>query len=477
MHQTPPFPVLVDEEPAVGAGIAVRPASRRPHEGGAKVLDVARRAAALVFGEPGQRHFTLRYWTGLEEAPRAGASAFTLVLTQPGSLRRMLLPPSELSMARAFVQGHVHVEGSVERATSLAPAIAARLASPRRLAGLVRLLLQLPGSHDDAGTRGRWRRRLTGRPHGPARDAAAIRHHYDVGNDFYRLWLDDRLVYSCAYFGDECEGIDTAQESKLEYICRKLRLRPGERLLDVGCGWGALIRHAARHHGVHALGITLSPSQLSLAREGIAAEGLDRHCRVELRDYRDLAGERPFDKVVSVGMVEHVGHRQLERYFHTLFGLTAPGGLFLNHGIVSLEDARPRGLAERVWRRFWRTGRFIDRYVFPDGELPTFTAMSAGAERAGYEVQDVESLRRHYVLTLRRWLARLEARATDAVALVGAATLRTWQLYLGASAHAFALGRIGLVQMLLARPDATGRAAVPLTRDDLYATGPSLAGG
>lgn len=434
-------------------------------------LAVSRLAAAEVFGQGEERSFTLRYWTVHEEHPTAATSAFTIVLTHPGALRRMLLPPSELAMAEAFVGGDFDVEGSLEQATALAPSIAERLRSTRRLARLGWLLRQLPASaapstalrphHPSA--------RHFGRRHARGRDAAAIRHHYDVGNEFYELWLDREMVYSCAYFRHEADDLDDAQCAKLDHICRKLRLQPGEQLLDVGCGWGGLIRHAARHYGVCALGITLSPAQASYARDRIVAEGLGDRCRVELCDYRDLPRAERFEKVVSVGMVEHVGRRELDRYFRTLFDLTAPGGLFLNHGIVSLEDARPRGFAERLGRRLWRGGEFMDRYVFPDGELATLATMGAHAERAGYEQRDVESLREHYARTLRLWVQRLEARTSDAVAQIGSPTFRVWRLYMSASAHAFASGRIGVAQMLLARPDAAGCCRLPLTRKDLHA--------
>ena len=439
-------------------------------------LAVGRLAVAQVFGHETERAFTVRYWTGHEELPTSTISAFTLVLTHPGALRRMLLPPSELAMAEAFVRGDFDVEGSLEQATALAPLIAERLRSPRRLTRLVWLLRQLPAS-DAPSTELRPHHpsaRRLGRRHARGRDAAAIRHHYDVGNEFYELWLDREMVYSCAYFRHEADDLDDAQRAKLDHMCRKLRLQPGEQLLDVGCGWGGLIRHAARHYGVRALGITLSPAQASYARDRVVAEGLGDRCRVELCDYRDLPRAKRFEKVVSVGMVEHVGRRELARYFRTIFDLTAPGGLFLNHGIVSLEDARSRGFAERLGRRLWRGGEFMDRYVFPDGELATLATMGAHAERAGYEQRDVESLREHYARTLRHWVRRLEARAADVVAQVGSPTFRVWRLYMAASAHAFASGRFGVAQMLLARPDAAGCCCLPLTREDLHARAPHV---
>jgi cyclopropane-fatty-acyl-phospholipid synthase len=308
-----------------------------------------------------------------------------------------------------------------------------------------------------------------GRRHSRKRDAAAIRHHYDVGNDFYQLWLDAQAVYSCAYFAPGVQDIDAAQDAKLDYICRKLRLHPGERFLDIGCGWGALIRHAARRYHVEAVGITLSPSQAELARRRIAEDGLADCCRVEVRDYRDLPDRPLYDKVASVGMVEHVGRARLPRYFETVLRVLRPGGQLLNHGIIDLEEARSVSIRVRARRWLWREGQFFHRYVFPDGELPSLAEVVSAAEQVGFESRDLESLREHYVLTLRQWLKRLEAREHEAVALVGETTYRVWRLYLAASAHAFAAGRIGVVQLLLAKPRLGTGSEVPLTRDDLYA--------
>lgn len=431
-------------------------------------LRSAREVVAELFGDPHTRRFGVRYWDGHEEPACSPELPFTLVLLRSGALRRMLLPPSELALGEAFVRGDFDVEGDLEAAAGLGPRIAERLRDPRRAARLASLLLRLPSQDDDGRDVRAARSALGGvRRHTRRRDAEAIQFHYDVGNDFYSLWLDARRVYSCGYFPVGNEDIDAAQVAKLEHICRKLRLRPGERLLDIGCGWGGLIRHAVRHYGVKGVGITLSPAQAEYARQRSTADGLDAHCRVEVRDYRDLPRDAVFDKVVSVGMFEHVGPAQLASYFGAAFRLTAPGGLFLNHGIVSLEDARPRSLSERLGRRLWRQGEFLDRHVFPDGELVTLAHAIGTAEAAGFETRDVESLREHYARTLRHWVRRLEARRADAVALVGDATYRVWRLYMAVSAHAFTTGRIGVAQTLLAKPDADGRCSLPPTRDDL----------
>jgi cyclopropane-fatty-acyl-phospholipid synthase len=284
-----------------------------------------------------------------------------------------------------------------------------------------------------------------------------------VGNDFYALWLDGLMVYSCAYYESPSTSLEDAQAAKLDLVCRKLRLRPGERLLDVGCGWGALVIHAADHYGVRALGVTLSEAQASLASERVAVAGLGDRCRIEIRDYRDLPAGETFDKIASVGMVEHVGVDHLPEYFGALHRALAPGGLLLNHGIVNA-TARRRGWRERLERRIWKRDAFIDQYVFPDGKLGPLHAVIASAEAAGFETRDVESLREHYVLTLREWLRRLMRNRERAIALTDARTYRTWRLYMSASAHGFASARLNVVQTLLARPDSSGRAGLPLKR-------------
>lgn len=452
---------------------------------GAPYLDVARQAATLIFGPVRERRHAVRYWTGMVEPAgaielsREPGPPFTLVLASAGALRRMLLPPTELTLAEAFIRGDVDIEGDVEAAARLPGEIAERLRSPGHLARLVTLLLRLPrDAHhatpgDERPGASRVAKRLGGRRHSRERDAAAVRRHYDVGNDFYALWLDAERVYSCGYFPDGTDDIHIAQRAKLDLICRKLRLEPGERLLDIGCGWGGLLRHAVRHYGVRALGITLSRTQADYARDRAEAEGLAERCRVDVRDYRDLDGEPAFDKVVSVGMFEHVGRSRLAEYFHAALRHTRPGGLFLNHGIVNLAEARApdsQGRARRLWRR---GGTFINRYVFPDGELVPLASALAAAEGAGFETRDVENLREHYVLTLRHWVRRLEASHAEAVRLAGERLYRIWRLYLAASAHAFDSGQIGIAQMLFARPDAAGRCRIPRTRQDVYAGTPA----
>ena len=382
----------------------------------------------------------------------------------------MLLPPNELSIVESYLSGDVEIEGSMEAASNLADAIGNRLHSPLAVAKLVGQVLRLPGKADDDLNDARFpeRARKLGPRHTPVRDAAAIHFHYDVGNNFYKLWLDKRMVYSCAYFRSADDTLDVAQEAKLDLICRKLRLKPGERLLDIGCGWGGLIMYAAEHYGVDATGITLSENQTSLAKERIDKAGLGDRCRVAIRDYRTLTQSDGYDKIASIGMVEHVGLSHLPVYFASAFRALKAGGLFLNHGIVSLGEARPKSVREKIFRKFWKADAFIDTYVFPDGKLTAAHDVITAAEASGFELRDVESLREHYAMTLRHWVKALENKSRDAQAIVGNHTYRVWRLYMAASANAFATAAINVIQTLLAKPDAAGRSNLPLTRDDIY---------
>jgi cyclopropane-fatty-acyl-phospholipid synthase len=327
----------------------------------------------------------------------------------------------------------------------------------------------VPARDDAAADTARVAPRLVGaKAHSRRRDAVAVRHHYDVGNDFYALWLDRRCIYSCAYFPTGTEDLDAAQEAKLEHICRKLRLQPGEHLLDIGCGWGGLLEFAATHHGVSGVGITLSEPQAEGARARLAAAGVSDRVRIEVRDYRDLPADRRFDKVVSVGMREHVGAARLPAYFEAVHRALRPGGLFLDHGIVRGGAAEQRGAVTWLKRRLWKRDAFIQRYVFPDGELVPLGTLLADAERTGLEVRDVENLREHYVLTLHHWVERLERAHAEAAALAGEHTYRVWRLYMAATTLGFLSGRLTLIQTLFAKPRADGSAAVPLSRGDLY---------
>lgn len=432
-----------------------RAGGRGRDEGGAR-LRRCRDVVEALFGPPGRRGFTVRYWdAGRDRA--SGRPPFTLVLTWPGALRRMLLPPTERSLGDAFVRGHVRVEGDLEAAVRAVRPAVRRLRSPGRLARLVRDLLALPRRPDGtvAVEAPRDAPRRAGRRHSRGRDARSVRYHYDLGNDFYCLWLDPWMQYSSGWFREGDESLREAQEAKLELVCRQLRLEPGDRLLDVGCGWGGLIHYAAERHGVQAVGVTLSEPQARAARRRLEAAGLAGRCRVRVRDYRELGGEERFDKAVSIGMVEHVGHRGMGGYFRHVRRNLEPGGLFLNQGIVTLDPTPPRRrrLRERMTAP-WSS--FIERHVFPDGELVTPAERIGPAGSAGFELRSVRSLREHYAATLRRWIRGLESRREEAVEEVGLPTYRVWRLYMAGSAHAFDAGEIGVIQELYRKPDDAG---------------------
>jgi len=403
-----------------------------------------------LFGRDFARTFGVELWDG-SRVDAAEGPRFTLKLNAPHALRAALLPPLDLSPGRAFVENWIDIAGDVEAAIdALEGAIEA---FPRaRLPAMLAQLLLLPKPPEPAGEGAQ----LNGRRHSKKRDAEAIGFHYDQPIAFYRSFLDERMVYSCAYWDDGVGTLDDAQLAKLDYTLRKVRLRPGERLLDIGCGWGALVVRAAQQFGAHALGITLSRSQYEEAQRRIAAAGVGDRVRVELRDYRDLRGET-FDKIVSVGMVEHVGRERLATYFQTAYSALRDGGLFLNHGIAQ-QSRDGKG---------YRVSGFMDRYVFPDGDLVSVDATLRGAEAAGFEIRDVENLREHYARTLRAWAANLEARRDEVIAATDERTYRIWKLYMSGSAHNFLRGQMGLFQTLLAKADG-GPGPVPATRRDLY---------
>lgn len=378
---------------------------------------------------------------------------FTLVLKHPCALNTMFMSPSELTLGEAFIYDDFDVEGNLESAFEFADVLLQRDYSVTEKLRLGSLLARLPWKASER--RHRQAPDVDGSVHSKERDRRTVTYHYDVSNEFYLLWLDRSMVYSCAYFKSARDGLDTAQTQKLDYICRKLRLRAGDRLLDIGCGWGGLLLHAAKNYGVEAFGITLSVPQAEWARKRIREAGLQERCRVEVSDYRDIDVGPGYDKLVSVGMFEHVGEALLPEYFHQAWKLLRPGGVFLNHGIA-------------VSATFERKGpSFVDRYVFPDGELVPVNVTLHAAESSGFEVRDVESLREHYALTLRHWVRRLEGRAEQARSIVGDVTYRVWRLYMSGSAHGFSTGRLNLYQVLLSKPE-HGENHLPLTRKDWY---------
>lgn len=417
---------------------------------------------------PSPRRFDIRLWDG-SVVHGDGYSAFTLRVASAAALRRMFRPPVEASLGDAFLAGDLEIEGDICAAFPIVDECRRAVRSPTRLLELANLWRRLPVENAADGN-GRAPAALTGGIHSPERDRAAVQYHYDLGNDFFALFLDRRMVYSAGYFLTADDDLDSAQGRKLDHICRKLRLEEGERLLDVGCGWGALLIHAAREYGVRGTGITLSERQHGLARERVAEAGLGDRVEIRLMDYRDLRGEA-WDKISSVGMFEHVGRERLPEYFARLFAVLRPGGLLLNHGISERWEIHHRTLRSRLLDPLNRivVGKSpLTRSVFPDTELIPLSEVNYMAEEAGWEVRDVENLREHYALTLRHWVRRLEEREEEAVRLVGTPTFRAWRLYFALAANRFESAQTSVNQTLLAKLDG-GRAGVPLSREDVYA--------
>ncbi|AFZ69437.1 SAM-dependent methyltransferase [Deinococcus peraridilitoris] len=404
---------------------------------------------------PSRRAFAVQLWDG-SVLPATEPETARLILRSPDSLGRMLRLPLDVAMGEAYLRGDYDIEGDVGSVAGIADTFDAHL-TPTSIAQHLRdvevLRRQAGGAPPPPFAQ------LEGQPHSRKRDRQAITYHYDVSNNFYQLWLDRRMVYSCAYFPNGSETLDEAQHAKLELICRKLRLKPGERLLDIGCGWGGLAIYAAQHHGVQVLGVTLSERQLREGRQRVEAAGLAGQVKLELLDYRDVRGE--FDKISSVGMAEHVGRRQMSAYFAKAYAALRPGGLMLNHAISDgLQQARVSSLLQ--------SGNFARRYVFPDGELLSIWETLKYASEALFEVRDVENLREHYAQTLKHWAANLEREQASALAEVGPERFRLWRLYLNAAAYYFENGHLSIFQALLAKPDEQRRVDLPRSRADLY---------
>ncbi len=410
-------------------------------------LDILR----MLFGASFARGFDVEFWDGTCVPARDGAR-FTLAINAPFALRAAFLPPVDLNPGRAYVEKWIDIRGDAEAAVDVLTAAIGGVPKMKMPLLLARILqLPKPPPFADQAPAAE----LRGARHSKERDAAAIGFHYDQPIEFYRSFLDEHMVYSCGYFDDGVETLAGAQLAKIDYILKKVGLKPGEELLDIGCGWGALAVRAAQRFGARVLGITLSRQQHAEGNRRIAAAGLADRARIELLDYRDL-GKRVFDKIVSVGMVEHVGRECLSTYFSTASRALRAGGLFLNHGIA------------HVGAGGYRVTGFMARYVFPDGDLLPIAEMTRAAERVGFEVRDIENLREHYAQTLRAWTANLEANWETAIAATDERTVRIWRLYMAGSAQGFARGRMAIFQSLLAKP-ANGNAGVPPTRRGLYA--------
>ena len=403
----------------------------------------------------------IRAWDGSEAGP---PDAPALIVRNRRAVRRLLFKPGELGLARAWVSGDLDIEGDLYTALGLvaehvwerdedARTLTQALRDPEVRAA-VRGLIALAGPPLPPAPPPEEIRRSRGHLHTKRSDKRAVSHHYDVGNGFYEIVLGPSMVYSCAYWETpEPEGtLENAQRDKLDLVCRKLGLQPGQRLLDVGCGWGSMAVHAAREYGVSVVGVTLSQEQAAYARKRVAEEGLTDRIEIRVQDYRDVA-DLPYDAVSSIGMAEHVGAERYLEYAEDLLKLLKPGGRLLNHQIAR----RPH----RDESAYDLDG-FIDHYVFPDGELAPLGTTVTQLERAGFEVRDVESIREHYALTLRRWVANLEAQWQRAVRIAGPGRARVWRLYMAACALAFERNRIGVNQVLAVRNPDTGSSGMPL---------------
>ena len=420
------------------------------------MVTVAGRLAPVIYaflgGEP---PIAFRFWDGSSLGPSDAETA--VILKSPRALTRIMYAPGELGFVRAFVSDNLDVEGDIFEVLALRDMLESRtidtdlrLNSPalrnllKATVGLKALSFPPAPPPEEV--------HLRGRAHSRNRDADAISHHYDVGNDFYRLVLGDSMTYSCAYFERDGMTLDDAQVAKYDLVCRKLGLEPGMRLLDVGCGWGGMVLHAVRNYGVSAVGITLSSEQADFAARRVAESGVGHLVDIRLQDYRDV-GDGPFDAISSIGMFEHVGLKQLSEYFAVLEHLLVPCGRLLNHAI-----SRPSG------QPAFGSRTFISRYVFPDGELQEVGGVVSSMQTFGLEARDVESLREHYARTLRCWVKNLETNWTEAVDLVGLGRAKVWRLYMAGSALSFEASRISIHQVLGVKPDANGASGMPETR-------------
>ncbi len=400
----------------------------------ADALAMSRSAYKRLAAMAGEPAVAMRAWNGEVWGP--GDAAATIVLNHPGALRALLLPPNELTLGEAYIYDDVDIEGSILEVVRFVARL--RSTQGRRLASL-RLLRQLRKLPAENRRSIYTRPEKKGRLHSKKRDKASVTAHYDTGNDFFRQFLDPGMVYSSGVFLDPDEPLEKAQQRKLDLICGKLQLRPGQRLLDIGCGWGTLAIHAAQHYGVEVVGVTLSGPQVDLATAAADDAGVGDRVTFEVLDYRDVKGR--FDAIASVGMFEHVGKGQLARYFDKVRDMLEPGGTFLNHGIV-IRDRRARRVRPD----------FIDTYVFPDSDLVTVDEVIGQAEDAGFELRDAESLRTSYALTLRHWVENLETNREAAVDTANETTYRIWRIYMAGAAVAFDAAAVSVYQLLLDTP-------------------------
>ncbi|MFT7601609.1 MAG: cyclopropane-fatty-acyl-phospholipid synthase [Acidimicrobiales bacterium] len=413
--------------------------------------DAATEFAHAIFG----RDLPIRIRTIAGETIGSENAKATIVLRSDDALRHMVRAPGELGFARAYVSGALDIEGDIWSLVDLQTDLPHARLRTKEMLRFIRVVGVDPWRHrPDLPPEEIEDHSLVRRRHTRHRDAASIQHHYDVSNDFYRLILGPSWTYSCAVFENAADTLEQAQFNKYELIARKLDLSPGMRLLDVGCGWGGMVLHAARHHGVKAVGVTISVEQAEIAKQRVAAARLADRVTIRVQDYRDLPADR-FDAISSIGMFEHVGAAQQREYFEILYTLLTDEGRLLNHQIGRTPRASSRP-ARRLERTHVHRRGFVHRYVFPDGELHEIGDLVGTIQRTGFEVRNVESLREHYALTLRHWVNNLDNNWDEAVDLVGEGRARVWKLYMAASSSLFASNNIQIHQVLAART-ANGR--------------------
>ena len=402
-------------------------------------------------------NFAVRLWTGEVWQPGTGPAPFTLVLKHPGALRAMFWPFDKMGLGEAYVFDDFDIEGDIFAFTGWLKHMV-QLKQSRSLWSKLRLLRGLQKLPNKCNPRDPSK---IGRPvkgdHSLTNDRAAISFAYDLSNEFYALWLDERMLYTCAYFATPDESLDAAQLRKIDFICKKLRLKPGEKFVDFGCGWGGLAIHAAKHYGAQVTGVTLAGEQAKWCERAIDAAGVRDRVKIVYCDYRDFKAPGEFDKASSVGMGEHIGGANLPTFFNKVFECLRPGGCYLHHGI-HLRPHTPFPL----WTAFAR------KYVFPNGELHSILPLQDAATRAGFEVRDLENIRESYILTLENWVRKLEANHDATVKLVGEASYRVFRIYMAGATLGFKSGVYSLNQLLLSKPDGGG-AGMPLSRADWYA--------
>jgi cyclopropane-fatty-acyl-phospholipid synthase len=410
--------------------------------------------AALTQGYTG--NFLVRLWTGETWQPNTGPTPFTIVLKHGGALRSMFWPFDNMGVGESYVFDDYDIEGDIFAFTGLLKHLVKMKAS-RSLGSKLRLLwalLKLPKQQNVRDPQ------KIGRPvkgdHSLANDAEAISFAYDLPGDFYKLWLDERMLYTCAYFDDPNESLEAAQLRKIDFICRKLRLKPGDKFVDFGCGWGGLAIHAAKNYGAQVTGVTLAGKQAEWCEKAIDAAGVRDRVKIIYSDYRDFSAVGQFDKASSVGMGEHIGGANLQLFFEKVHECLRPGGCYLHHGI----HLRPH-TPFPAWTAFAR------KYVFPNGELHSILPLQDAATRAGFEVRDLENIRESYILTLEHWVKRLEDNREAVVKSVGEASYRVFRIYMAGATLGFKAGIYSLNQLLLSKPN-DGSADLPLTRRDWY---------